>query len=96
MTDKSIKKGWQQFLQWEHAAQKNKQVDAFFDLLLTPEEYDTISKRALLIKALLEGSISQRDIAETYDVSISKITRGSNALKRIPMSLRKLLEKEII
>ena len=38
--------------------------------------------RCLIIKALLEKKAPQRQIAEELNVSIAKITRGSNELKR--------------
>ena len=49
--------------------------------LLTPEEYENIAKRMLILEALMKKELSQREIAKQYNVSIAKITRGSNELK---------------
>lgn len=62
-----------------------------FDLFFTEEEKEALATRALIIDALLEAKQTQRDIAETLKVSISKITRGSNMLKRMhPQFLKKI------
>lgn len=58
-----------------------------FDLFLTPEEKEALSTRYLIIQALLQQKKSQREIAKELQVSIAKITRGSNELKRMKPSL---------
>ena len=67
----------------------------FFSLILTLEEQAALGARLVIIKALIEGKLSQRQIAATYKVSIAQITRGSNALKIIDRKLYKLLEKQV-
>jgi TrpR family trp operon transcriptional repressor len=64
-------------------------------LFLTIEEKEAMAARFLIVKALLEGKMPQREIAKTYKVSIAQITRGSNALKIIDAKLRKFLEKQL-
>ena len=52
-------------------------------VLLTPEEQDAIASRLSIMRALIEGSMSQREIAASQGVSIAKVTRCSNYLKRL-------------
>lgn len=54
----------------------------FFDLLFTKEELRQLIIRIELLKALLLGQESQRDIAARLCIGIATITRGSNALKQ--------------
>ena len=70
-------------------------MNDFFDLFLTIEERETLAARTLIIKAMLENELTQREIAEKFGVSISKITRGSNALKIIPPTLKEFLKKHL-
>lgn len=53
------------------------------DLFLTNEEKTNIEIRFLVIKELLKSKKTQREIARDVGVSIAKITRGSNELKRM-------------
>ena len=82
---------WKQFLELCDELSSHKELDPFFDLFLTIEERETLASRYLIIRALLEGKLTQREIAEKYKISISQITRGSNALKIISPKLKKLL-----
>ena len=60
---------------------------AFFDLFFTMEEKKDFATRYLIIKTLLKNEKPQRQIAKELHVSISKITRGSNELKRMDPAL---------
>ena len=82
---------WKQFLELCVNLSSKKALEPFFDLFLTIEEKEILASRYLIIKALLENKLTQREIAEYYKVSISQITRGSNALKIISPELKKLL-----
>lgn len=67
---------------------KDPQLTAeLFDLFFTPEEKEDFSNRYLIIQALLQQDKPQRQIAKDLHVSIAKITRGSNELKRISPAL---------
>jgi TrpR family trp operon transcriptional repressor len=72
------------------AAEKGK-LEEFFQLFLTDQEMEMLGKRLLVVQALLQGRLTQREIAKREKVSISQITRGSNALKKISPSLKKSL-----
>lgn len=83
--------GWWQFLELCRKFEDEKKADAFFDLFFTKEEKADMAKRYLVIRALLNEKLSQREIAKKYHVSIFKITRGSNALKIIKPTLKEFL-----
>jgi TrpR family trp operon transcriptional repressor len=78
------KEGWNDFLELCLSTSEKKDLDALFDLFFTPEEKDNLALRYLIIRELLLQKNSQREIAKKLNVSIAKITRGSNELKRIP------------
>lgn len=68
-----------------------KDIDALLSLLLTYDEKEDVAKRVEIVRALLLGHISQREMAEKIGVSIAKITRGSNALKTLTPRFREFL-----
>ncbi|MBM3191160.1 MAG: trp operon repressor [Chlamydiae bacterium] len=82
---------WKAFIRLCEDMSHDQELSAFFDLFFTIEEKETLASRYLIIKALLEDKLTQREIANTYKVSISQITRGSNALKIISHKLKKAL-----
>jgi TrpR family trp operon transcriptional repressor len=84
--------GWQGLLNLCQQVKSPKELDALFSLFFTHEERAALSARYLIIKALLEGRLSQRKIASTYKVSIAQITRGSNALKVVDQKTLKFLQ----
>jgi len=88
-------KGWQEFLNLCCKVQTPKDLENLLNLFLTLEEKELLASRCLIIKALSEEKLTQREIAEEYHVSISQITRGSNALKIIDRKLKKFLETEL-
>lgn len=86
-------KGWRCFLELCLGAEDEKMLSELFDLLLTPEEKSSLETRCLIVKALLDQQKTQRQIASELQVSIAKITRGSNELKRISPKLKQYLLK---
>ena len=82
------KKGWQEFIKLCSKISSPKELGELFDLFLTIEEKETLASRYVIIKALVEGNLTQREIAENCKVSIAQITRGSNALKIISPELK--------
>lgn len=75
--------GWKQLIKILAQLKKNDDIEKFLQLFLTKEEQDQLAGRLLLTKGLLEGKLTQRELAKELNVSIAKITRGSNALKQI-------------
>ena len=57
-----------------------KSLKPFLVDLLSENEYNDVVKRWQLIKKL-DAGIPQRQIAKDLHISISKVTRGSHALK---------------
>lgn len=84
-------KGWLCFLDLCSAVKDKDMLSELFDCLLTPEEKSSIETRCLIIKSLLDQDKSQRQMSEDLQVSIAKITRGSNQLKRISPQLKQFL-----
>ncbi len=64
-------------------------------LLTTLDEQQSFGKRIQVIKALMKGTLTQREIAKDLHLSIAKITRGSNALKLISSEMENFLEKNV-
>ena len=87
--------GWRHFLKLCLATKNEKTLSSLFDLFLTPEEKESLALRCLIIEDLLKQKKTQRNISEDLHVSIAKITRGSNELKRMPESLIEFLKKNI-
>ena len=61
--------------------------------LLTESESETLSKRWRILKMLKSGR-TQRDIAKELQVSLCKVTRGSQILKNKKSTVAKYLTKE--
>lgn len=91
-----LQKGWRTFLDVCLAAKDEKSLSELLEFFLTPEEKSSIESRCLIVKALLEQKKTQRQIAEELSVSIAKITRGSNELKRISPKLMEFLTKYLV
>lgn len=95
MNYSSEARGWKEFLELCTKAQSTADLDRLFNLFLTFEEKELLASRCLIIKELLEGKMTQRELAKTYQVSIAQITRGSNALKVIDQTMKNFLEKNL-
>jgi TrpR family trp operon transcriptional repressor len=81
------KEGWSSFIELCLATQDPKTLVALFNFLFTPEEKENLAARYLITRELLLDEKPQRQIAKELEVSIAKITRGSNALKHIDKKL---------
>ena len=82
--------GWRAFLRLCRGAKSEDELDEFFWLLLTPEEREDVKSRYLIVRELVKGRKTQREIARELGVSIAKITRGSNFIKQMSQNLRRL------
>lgn len=83
--------GWDAFLTLCQQADSKEKLEKIFSLHLTQEEREDIAMRYLIVRELLKGELTQRDMADKLGVSIAKITRGSNALKTIPEDFKACL-----
>jgi len=89
----NIDDGWDKFITLCVNINKKQQLSDLLKVMLTPEEYDNIAKRMLILEALIKDEWSQREMADKLNVSIAKITRGSNELKRMPPAVREVFER---
>ena len=81
------------FIEFFLSIKDKKNYLLLFDLFLTPEEREDLERRFLIIQELIKGKKTQRQIAKDLNVSIAKITRGSNELKRINPNLLRFLKE---
>jgi TrpR family trp operon transcriptional repressor len=89
--NEAMRQGWQKFLSLCQEGESTQQLDELFNLFFTIEEKETLAMRILLVKELLKGAKTQREIAQDLNISIAKITRGSNALKTTSNDLKRFL-----
>jgi len=87
--------GWWRFLQVCLKTKTPEMLNEFFHVFLTPEERADISKRILIVQELLKGEKTQREMAKDLEVSIAKITRGSNELKGTSEKLKQFLKRSL-
>lgn len=95
MSDYSEQTGWRQFLALCLRAETVEELEKIMNLYLTQEEREAVAGRYLIVRELLKGELTQRDMAQKLHVSIAKITRGSNGLKIIDDELTQLLRRGI-
>lgn len=88
--------GWRLFTKLCLAAENEKMLTSVLELFLTHEEQDSLATRCLIVMELLKQEKTQRDMAEDLHVSIAKITRGSNELKRMSPKLIEFLKENIV
>jgi TrpR family transcriptional regulator, trp operon repressor len=89
------KPGWKSFVELCSQTQSAEQLDAILKTFFTLEEQAQMADRVLLVKALLSGEKTQREIAADLKISIAKITRGSNQLKTTDPELLEYLKTQI-
>ncbi len=82
---------WGKFLRLLHGADE-KELDVLCQLFLTKNEREMIVERYSLIKTLLSGKLTQREISEKMAMSISLVTAGSKALQLLKEKDRKFLK----
>lgn len=87
--------GWRSFTTLCLAAKNEKMLSTLFELLLTQEERESIAMRCLIVVELMKQEKTQREMAEDLHVSIAKITRGSNELKRMTPQLIEFLRENL-
>ncbi|MGS0694579.1 trp operon repressor [Shewanella sp. 0m-4] len=77
-----------------HQAQDD--LTVLFELLLTEEERSAVAGRLKVFQMLLDGEMSQRQIAQEYQISIATITRCSNYLKHMTEQQREKVKLLIL
>ncbi|MFT7184478.1 MAG: Trp operon repressor [Oceanicoccus sp.] len=56
------------------------EVESFMSDILTPQELDAVTERWQIVKMLMEGEHSQREIATELSVALATVTRGNRQL----------------
>ncbi|MGS0679575.1 trp operon repressor [Shewanella sp. 125m-7] len=74
---------WDSVLEKVLSHQAHDDLIVLFELLLTEEERSAVAGRLKVFQMLLDGEMSQRQIAQEYQISIATITRCSNYLKHM-------------
>lgn len=87
-------KYWSSFMELILEAKERKTLSDLLDLFLTSEEKSNLGMRYSIVMNLLENKKTQRELAKELNVSIAKITRGSNELKRTDKKLIEYLKKK--
>jgi TrpR family trp operon transcriptional repressor len=96
MSNKKSSKAWQEFLALCAQQKTPQDFEFLLSLFLTYEERADLTTRYSIVKELLEAKLTQRTIAKELDVSIAKITRGSNELKTLSTSQKKKLMEMLL
>ncbi|ABV86390.1 trp operon repressor [Shewanella pealeana] len=79
---------WDSVLEKVLLQQELQNLIVLFELLLTEEERSAVAGRLKVFQTLLQGEMSQRQIAQEYQISIATITRCSNYLKHMSLQQR--------
>ena len=90
MTQKQ--KAWQDFINLVKQASNEGRLEMVFEVFLTQAEREDLAKRYEIIRSLLLTEKPQRQIAQELGLSISKVTRGANEIKRTPSKVKTFLE----
>lgn len=88
--------GYTGFIQLCRDCKSEAALTALFDFFFTEEEKSDLALRYLIVRELLRKGLSQREISSVLDVSIAKITRGSNELKKADKRLLNFLKSELL
>lgn len=86
--------GWSKFIELCRTEKNETKLEALFDFMLTTQEKENIAMRYLIVRELLKEQQTQREIAKHLNVSIAKITRGSNELKRVSTQFLQYLKSK--
>lgn len=63
-----------------NSLKSEKEIEKFFNEIFTKNELETLQKRWHIMELLAQGK-TQRDIANSLNVSLCKVTRGAKILK---------------
>ncbi len=71
--------------------QTDRNMRKFLDILLTPSEFDELSRRLQILKRLVKGK-TQREISKDLGVGIATVERGAGEL-RDKLKAKKMISK---
>ncbi|MFZ9035620.1 MAG: trp operon repressor [Francisellaceae bacterium] len=83
-----MENNWDRLVQLLTEIQSPQQMSAMLDYLLTMDEKHQLANRLALTELMLNGQMPQREIAKNLNISISTVTRCSNALKHLDDELK--------
>ena len=88
---------WQSFVKL-CATLSEDQLTELFSLFLTVAERDDITDRFIILTTMLNSKMTHREIAREFNISLAKVSRGSNAIKvaeeYYPGIIEKLVQKK--
>ncbi|WP_087021883.1 trp operon repressor [Thaumasiovibrio subtropicus] len=82
MAEKADFTDWQQVIALLKTSFEQGREETILQLLLTPDERESLLGRVNIVNELLKGDLSQRQISQLLGVGVATITRGSNELKQ--------------
>jgi TrpR family trp operon transcriptional repressor len=91
----TMKTAWKSFLSLCLKSRNTDELAQLLECFLTIDEKENMIHRYEIIAALLAGKLTQREMAAELNVSIAKITRGSNALKSLNPKMKTFLKKNV-
>ncbi|MDN3504282.1 MAG: trp operon repressor [Rhabdochlamydiaceae bacterium] len=83
---------WRKFKSILTKINTEKEMEIFLDLFLTISETEDIARRLMILKAIFDDEMPQREMKDKLHVSIGKVSRGSNALKKLDYKTKKRVE----
>ncbi len=88
-----MKADWKkQFNKLIASLKSTKEAEEVLDVLLTPAEYDELSKRWQIVAMLLSGE-TQRCISDILSVSTATVSRGAKEVKYGTSPLQKYYDR---
>ncbi len=84
---------WQQIVDLIKHSVEQDQHHTLLTMLLTPDEREALIARVNIVRELLKGEHSQRQISQMLGVGVATITRGSNELKSKSDEEKRVIEK---
>ncbi|MBB64461.1 MAG: trp operon repressor [Waddliaceae bacterium] len=91
MSRSEEQKNWKALVELFSEVHDPDRMASLLEFFLTLNEKSFLIDRYRLVRELFQAKKSQREIAEELKISISKITAGSNAIKRCPDELKEFL-----
>lgn len=84
---------WSDFISNCQLIESVAELQELFELTLTPAECEKIAARYMILKELIHGNLTHREIAAKLKVSIFNVTRGANQLKKTPETTKQLIRE---
>lgn len=86
---------WQECIELLKQAVAEDKLEELLFMISTIEERNALALRVQVVRYLLEGKLSQRDIQKQLNTSIATVTRGSNMLKTVEPEMLKWVNHQL-